>query len=624
MKKKKLLYLLPVCLLLASCGSAASAGQTASSVSADTSGAAAQTGGAGVEQYEGMTAAEVVASLSLEEKAAQMVEGTLYNISVEDMARYDYGSVLSKYDDLPNPTDEEWYATVSAYQDSALSSEAAIPYIYGQDSVHGVNYASGCVIFPQNINMGAANDPALMKEYGAMVGSDIVHTGMLLNFSPCVDAAQDPRWGRTYECFSNDNEIVKNLSVPYAQGLLSEGVVVCAKHFFGGGYTGYGSGEYSDMTARIIDRGDAEMSEEEIAAQLSVYEALIQAGVQSIMISHSSLWGTKMHENAEYLRYLKEDLGFEGFLLSDWDSIEKCSGANVKENVILCINAGLDMLMEAEHYEECRQFIVEAVNEGSISEERVNDAVERIIRVKMDAGLFDDPYMKDFTPTYEYGSVESHKLARELAAKSFVPLKAGSHMTIEPGMKVYVTGPAAADTGALCGGWTYLWQGASDADYGEKILPNDPTILEALENAAAEKGFTIITDPKKIGECDLVLLCVGEHPYAEWEGDTKDLSIVGDHALDGNKKAIEEAASSGKPTLTLLVAGRNVIISDYLDNWDSCIMCYLPGSEGGNAVADVLTGDVPLTGTLPMPYYSSVSQIGTGECWHDTGWSALE
>ncbi len=577
-----------------------------------------------LSKYEGMTAEEIVSQLTIDQKAAQMVEGAIYNVSFEDMKQYDYGSVLSKFEQLPNPSAEDWHEATSQYQNSALSSEAGIPYIYGQDSVHGVNFASGCVIFPQNINMGAANDPELMEEYGALVGSDIVHTGMLLNFSPCVDAAQDPRWGRTYECYSDNNEIIKNLSVAYSKGLMSEGVVVCAKHFFGGGYTKYGTGEASDSITRIIDRGDAEMTKEEIDAQLSVYKALVDAGVQSIMISHSSLWGTKMHENAEYISYLKDELGFKGFVLSDWDSIEKCSGANLKENIILCINAGIDMLMEADNYEECRKYIVEAAGEGTISEERINDAVTRIIKVKMDAGLFTDPYMENFAPSYEFGSEKSHQVARELAAKSFVPLKAGEHISIEKGMKVYVTGPVATDTGAMCGGWTYLWQGASDRDYNERILPDDPSVLEALQSAGEQQGFEVITDPERIDECDLVVLCIGEHPYAEWEGDTKDLSIVGDMALGGNQRAIEEAASFGKPTLTLIFAGRNVIIDDYIDAWDSCIMCYLPGSEGGNAVADVLTGKTPLTGTLPMPYYTSIDQIGTGKYWHEAGWNALQ
>ena len=611
MKKKTVAALFAAILLMTACGNAEEIHLEKVDVAV-------------LDQYQGMSAEEIVASLTLEQKAAQMVQGAFYNISYEDMQHYDYGSVLSKFETFPNPTAEEWYGIVSDYQTSALSSEAGIPYIYGQDSVHGVNFAYGSVIFPQNINIGAANDAELTKEYGALVGSDIVHTGMLLNFSPCVDAAQDPRWGRTYECFSDDNEVIRNLSTAYAEGLLSEGVVVCAKHFFGGGYTKYGTGEESDNTIRIIDRGDAQMSQEQIDAQLSVYESLVNAGVQSIMVSHSSLMGTKMHENEKYLSYLKNDLGFEGFLLSDWDSIEKCSGADLKENVILCVNAGIDMLMEADHYEECRKYIVEAVQEGAISEERVDDAVTRIIRVKQQAGLFEDPYIENFDPRYEFGSERSHQVARELAARSFVPLKAGEYLTIQPGMKVYVTGPAAKDTGAMCGGWTYFWQGASDGDTVKRMLPDDPSVLEALKAAAAEKGFEIITDPKKIKDCDMVLLCIGEKPYAEWNGDTQDLSVVGDMALAGNKKAIEEAKASGKPVTTIIIAGRNVLIRDYLDDWDSCIMCYLPGSEGGNAVADVLTGDVGLTGTLPMPYYSSVEQIGTGECWHETGWSALK
>ena len=615
-KKRFMAVLFSLTLVMTSCGTAGKvSGQKTVTEKTDL---------AAVEKFKGKSAEEIVASLTLEQKAAQMVQGAFYNVSLEDMAEHDYGSVLSKFEDLPNPTAEEWHELVSQYQSSALSSEAGIPYVYGQDSVHGVNFAYGSVIFPQNINIGAAKDAELTKEYGELVGSDIVHTGMLLNFSPCVDAAQDPRWGRTYECFSNDNEIIKNLSTAYAEGLLSEGVVVCAKHFFGGGYTKYGTGENSGNIERIIDRGDAPMTQDEIDAQLSVYESLVNAGVQSIMVSHSALQGKKMHENEKYLSYLKNDLGFEGFILSDWDSIENCSGATLKDNVILSINAGLDMLMEADHYEECRGYIVEAVNEGSISEERVDDAVTRIIKVKLESGLFEDPYIENFNPKYEFGSERSHQVARKLAAKSFVPLKAGKHMTIEKGMKVYVTGPAANDTGAMCGGWTYFWQGATDVKCGQRMLPDDPSVLEALESAAADKGFEIITDPKKIDECDMVLLCVGEKPYAEWEGDTKDLSIVGDMALDGNEKAIAEAKASGKPTTTLIIAGRNVIINDYLKNWDSCIMCYLPGSEGGNAVADVLTGEVPFSGTLPMPYYSSVEQIGTGNCWHEAGWSAVK
>lgn len=198
-------------------------------------------------------------------------------------------------------------------------------------------------------------------------------------------------------------------------------------------------------------------------------------------------------------------------------------------------------------------------------------------------------------------------------------------MKIESGKKVFVCGPAANDSGALCGGWTYVWQGSSDQDLdGEKWCVEGPTILEALQEAAENDGYEIITDSARIEECDFVLLCVGEKPYAEWNGDTEDLSITGKLGLAGNEEAITLAKESGKPTLTLIVAGRNVLINDYIEDWDEIVMCYLPGSEGGNAAYDILTGKVDFYGRLPMPYYASIEQIGTEECWLARGFSAAD
>ena len=576
----------------------------------------------GIARYAGMTAEQIVATLTLEQKAAQMMQPTIYNVAPYEMADTDYGSILSKYEEWPMFTVSQWQEVVHDYQENALASEAAIPFFYGNDSLHGVNFASGCTIFPHNINIGAANDPELTEEYGALVGSDIAHTGMLLNFSPCVAAAQDPRWGRTYESYSSDNGIVTDMATAYVRGLIGERCIVCPKHFFGDGYTVYGTGEIPDIM--LLDRGDAQMTDEQIEEQLSVYQALIDEGVQVIMLSHSSLNGVKMHENAEYISMLKEEMGFEGIVLSDWDSILNCSGESFEENVVLCINAGIDMLMQDTEHETCMQYIIDAVNDGRISMERIDDAVTRIIRVKLEWGLFDDPYLENLEPSYEFNSDRSHEVARELAAESFVPLKVGEHMYIEPGMKVYVMGPAADDVGVLCGGWTYYWQGASDEEVGGQHFAEGQTILEALQAAADEIGFEVITEESRLPECDMILLCIGEIPYAEWYGDTEDLSIVGNCALAGNAAAIAEAADTGKPTCTVIIAGRNVIVDGYINAWDSCLMCYLPGSEGGNAIADVLTGNAVPGGALPMPYYSSVDQIGTDECWHDIGWSALE
>ena len=575
-----------------------------------------------------MTPEEICQTLTLEQKAAQMMQPTIYNTNPEEMKDTDYGSILSRRDTFPMPSDTEWKSTVTEYQKYALQNEAPIPYIYGNDSLHGVNFASGCVMFPHNINIGAAHDVALTEEYGKLVGSDIVHTGMILNFSPCVATARDPRWGRTYESYSSDAKIVTELSVAYSKGLMSEGVIVCPKHFFGDGLTAVGTGE--NPSQMLLDRGDAQLTEEQIQEQLAIYQALVDEGVQVIMLSHSSLNGTKMHENAKYISILKNDMGFKGIVLSDWDSIMNCSGETYEDNVILGVNAGIDMFMTDTEHEEARRYIIEGVKDGRISEDRINDAVTRIIRVKKEAGLFEDPYLEKLTPSYDYGSARSHEVARQLAAESFVPLKVSDNMYIKPGMKVYVAGPAADDVGALCGGWTNWWQGMSDTEISDIGLPakhfrsEGPSIVEALKAAAAEGGFEIITDPAQIDSCDIVLLCVGEIPYAEWYGDTKEPSLTGAHGITGNAEAITLAKNSGKPTVTLIIAGRNVMISKYIDQWDACIMLYLPGTEGGNAVVDVLTQKVQMTGTLPMPYYSSVDQIGTAECWHDIGWNAYK
>jgi len=580
---------------------------------------------------EGRSPEEIVSMLSLDEKAAQMCQGTCSHMSTDMMMEYCYGSVLSYDQSLwPSLTVEQWKDRVREYQEAALLSDTRIPYIYGNDFLHGINCASGSVIFPHNINQGAADDEALTFEVGVITGSEMLHTGMLWNFAPCVAAAQDPRWGRTYESYSNDEEVVRRLASAFTNGLLSQdGVVVCPKHFLGDGYTKFGTGDETDGVERLIDRGDAAMTEEQIQNSLATYKTLVDAGVQSIMISHSSLNGVKMHENAELIRRLREECGFEGVILSDWDSIHNCSGETLQDNVILCVNSGIDMFMEDVTYEEVRQYIVQGVEEGKIPMERVDDAVTRILKMKIDCGLFNDPFGDGRSPSYEWNSVHAHEVARELAAKSMVPLKLPEEgaIKLEAGKKVFVTGPAADDTGALCGGWTYIWQGYTDEEMGgENWCAEGPTILEALTSGQANGGYEIITDKDRLEECDFVLLCVGEKPYAEWRGDTADLKLTGEMGLPGNQEAIDLAKASGKPVLTLIVAGRNVLINEFADDWSEIIMCYLPGSEGGNAVVDILTGAVEFNGRLPMPYYSSVEQIGsaTGECWLPAGFSAAE
>ena len=567
-------------------------------------------------EYKDLTPEEIVSKLSLEQKAAQMVLPAIYRVDERKMNQNDYGGILSKEESL---NADKWAKTVDYYQNAALTSDAGIPYLYGQDDVHGVNYCRNAVYFPHNIGIGAANDPKLTYQMGVITAHEAELCHMLWNYSPVIAQSVDPRWGRTYESYGSDLEVIKNLSVEYTKGLQDGGVIACAKHFFADGNVLYGTGEDSDVD-RIIDRGDAKLSEEQIAELLSVYQAQIDAGVQTIMISHSSVNGVKMHENKTYITMLKEEMGFEGFIVSDWNSVQNTSADDYYHQVVNSINAGIDMLMEVDTFYEARQHIIDAVNAGDISEDRVNDAVRRIIKVKLEAGIFEDPFCEHRTGDIdETGTKEYRDVALKLVEESQVLVKNSKKLLpLKEGCKVYITGPAADDASAQCGGWTIDWNAAPD-----KQIEGVTTILDGFKKMDADGRIELITDPDKADEADVVLLCVGEQAYAEWNGDTEDLSLTGKLGLEGNIEAIEEAKKLKKPTVTLIVAGRNVIIDEYVDDWDAIVMCYLPGSEG-QGVANVVCGSAPFTGKLPSPWYASVEQIGTEECWHKAGYSAAK
>ncbi len=565
------------------------------------------------ETYAAMTPEEIVAALTLEQKAAQMVQPAVYNITEEDMKANDYGSILSTVGCVDSDT---WAETVDGYQQAAIDSEAGIPYIYGQDDVHGVNYCRDAVYFPHNIGQGAANDEELAYQVGLITADEAKLCHMMWNFSPCVAQSVDPRWGRTYESYGSDLETITKLSTAYTKGLIDGGLVACAKHFFADGNVLYGTGEPGD-TYMLIDRGDSQLTYAEIEELLKVYQAQIDAGVQTIMISHSSLNGVKMHENKEYIMKLKDEMGFKGFIVSDWGSIQHITGDSYKEQVIKSINAGIDMLMETDNFDDAKRIIVDAVGSGDISEERVNDAVTRIIKVKKDAGLFDDPLLETMTTEKTVtGSLEYRKVAEKLVEESLVLLKNENNaLPLKKGTKVYITGPAANSCQAQCGGWTMDWNGSTSKD-----VPGVTTIQEAFERYAEDYGIEVITDKEEAEKADVVLLCLGEQNYAEWNSDTEDMGLFGKLGLNGNSEARKEAKALGKPTVTCIVAGRNVLIDKRLyDDWDSVVMCYLPGSEG-KGISDVLCGCADFTGKLPSPWYSSLDQIRTDNCWLERGY----
>lgn len=479
-----------------------------------------------------------------------------------------------------------------------------------------MNTCLNSVIFPHNIGLGAANDKELMYQVGLITADEAKICHMLWNYAPCVAQSVDPRWGRTYESYGADLDMITELSSAYSKGLIDGGMIVCPKHFFADGNVLYGTGE-KDNIEMLIDRGDAQLSDDEINKLLDVYQNLIDRGVQTIMISHSSLNGLKMHENAKYIQYLKNEMGFNGFIVSDWDSVKHTSPSSYKEQVITSVNAGIDMFMEPDTFEEARQIIINGVNDGDISEDRVNDAVNRIIRVKKDAGIFDDPLFENLnTKQSSVGSDEYRAVAEKLVEESLVLLKnSNDTLPIKSGSKVYVTGPAADNAPAQCGGWTLEWNGSSEPD-----MPGVTTILDGFTNNAEKYGITVTTDKNDADDADVVVLVVGETNYSEWNGDTEDMELCGELGLTGNSKAIKEARDLGKPVVACIVAGRQVIIDQQdFDSWDSVVMCYLPGSEG-QGVADVLCGDAQFSGKLPSPWYSSVDQIGSDSPWLEIGY----
>ena len=551
--------------------------------------------------------AQLLKEMSLEEKAGQMIQAARESVTADQVEKLGLGSVLSGGGSYPGSnTIEDWSSMMLNLQNAAMNTKHHIPILYGLDAVHGLGLVKGAVVFPHNIGIGAANNPELTYQMGAAVAEEMKLIKTLWNFSPCVAVSTDPRWGRTYESYSSDPKIVSSLAAAFVKGQAEHGVADTAKHYVADGGTLFGTG-----VDGLVDQGNAAITEEQLRAiHLLPYETLVKSGVQVIMASYSSVNGVKMSENKYLLTdVLKGELGFKGFVISDWEAIDQLDGSSYEEKVAVSVNAGVDMLMEPDNYEKARNAIINDVNGGSIPIERVDDAVSRILNVKYNMGLFDDPYMEKLNhDVTELGSEKYRAIAKQLVEQSLVLLKNDKNvLPLKKGQKVFVTGPAADDMGMQCGGWGLEWEGQLDQSNGK--VTKGTTILEGLKEYADKYGLEIITDEKRAQEADVVVLAIGELPYVEYYGDTEDLSITGAKAHPDNKKYIEYAKSLNKPVVTLLVAGRNVLINGYMDNWDSILMCYLPGSEG-DGIASVLFGETNFSGKLPMPYYKSVSGIG--------------
>ncbi len=557
-----------------------------------------------VANYLTMTAEEITASMTLEQKAYQMIEPGLNEIDSYAMLINDYGGVAAEYNNI----NYYLYRTaLDEFQRSAVESSSGIPFLFGLDPANDVNYCHESVIFPHNIGLGAANDPQLVYKAGLAAADESSMCHILWNYSPCVSYSDDPRWGNTYECYGSDPELVKSLSISYTKGLTDGGAAACAKHYFE---------NVTDNTEKTISadvQSSIEIPESIDPELLNIFQAQVDAGVHSVMVSRDSLSKGKITECAELISKIKNEMGFAGVVVSDWNAARYIKGATYREQIINAVNSGIDIMMLTEKYDEAAKIIVDAVSNGKITDQRVDDAVRRIIQLKMDKGLFEDPYQDGRKANQSKpGSSEYRETAEKLVEESLVLLKNdNSTLPVRSGTSLYITGPACDNAAVQCG-----MSGSASAGSNENDFAGVTTILKGFEDRAKEFGINIITDEDEAENADAVLLVVGEYNGSN----TNDPSLYGSSALKENSETIENAKALGKPVITCIVAGRNVFLNEEdLNSWDSVVMCYLPGSEG-QGVADVLCGKENFKGTLPSPWYNSVDQIGTGNCRFEKGY----
>ena len=560
---------------------------------------------------------DLLARMTLEEKLGQMTQIEKGSLQPGDVARYYLGSVLSGGGGYPRGDNsvENWVEMVNAFQDEALSTPLGIPILYGVDAVHGHGNLYGATIFPHNIGLGAANDPDLMERIGRATAEEMAATGILWNFAPVVAVPQDIRWGRTYEGYSENTDIVTSLGTAYLRGLqganLADPLSVLAtpKHFIGDGGTAWGSSTTVGSRPYILDQGDMQVDEATLRLLfLPPYQSAIDAGALSIMASFSSWNGVKMHANQYLLtEVLKGELGFEGFVISDWGGVDQIDD-DYYQAVVAAVNAGVDMNMVPYNALSFIDTLQMAVENGDVPMERIDDAVRRILYAKFSLGLFERPY-PDPAWADLVGSEEHRLLARQAVAQSLVLLQNENQaLPLSPEASVvFVGGDLADDLGAQCGGWTIEWQGESGN------LTIGDTILEAIEasvsanttvyhnrfgkfdNATDEAGNPLIAD---IG-----IAVVGEMPYAEGPGDAENISLPG-----GQVTMLERMRERSRILVVIILSGRPLVITDQLGLADAWVAAWLPGSEA-LGITDVLFGNLPFTGRLPYTWPRSIDQL---------------
>ena len=555
----------------------------------------------------------LLASMTLDEKLGQMTQAEQNALeSAADIEKYFLGSLLCGGSSDPKAGNslEAWTDMYDGYQRHALQTRLAIPILFGVDAVHGHNNVIGAVVFPHNIGLGCTRNPALIEKAGRITAEEVRATGINWSFAPCVTVPRDERWGRAYEGFGETPELARTLGEAAVKGLQRNNlshplaVLACAKHFVGDGGTTFGSGNANRENRRLLDQGDTRLTETELRRiHLPGYISTVRAGVGSIMPSYSSWNGVKSSASKRLLtEILKEELGFEGFLISDYRAIGQIN-RDFKTSIGISINAGMDMAMEPLDYKRFIALLRELVHEKQVPMTRIDDAVTRILRVKFAMGLLDKTRsaLADRRLHQSFGSAQHRQVARECVRQSIVLLKnEGRTLPIAKSVaRIHVGGRNADDIGNQCGGWTIDWQGKSG-----KITSGGTTILEAIRTAVSPNTkVTFSPDATGAAGADVGILVIGETPYAEGRGDREDLSLAPEDLV-----AISNMKAAGIPIVLVLLSGRPLIINDALAQCESFVAAWLPGTEG-QGVADVLFGDYKPTGKLSCSWPRTMQQI---------------
>jgi len=539
---------------------------------------------------------DLLGRMTLDEKIGQMTQAERGALtSASDIRTYRLGSLLSGGGSGPEPnTPEAWADMYDNFQLWALTTPLAVPLIYGIDAVHGHNNVKGAVIFPHNIGLGCTWNPDLVRQAEHITAAEVAGTGIDWTFAPCIAMPRDERWGRTYEGFAETPELTVLMSEAAVKGLQGDtlahplSVLACAKHYLGDGGTTGGD-----------DQGNTQLDTTQLRAiHLPGYQAAIEAGVGSVMASYSSWNGQKLHGSYYLLTtLLKGELGFKGFVVSDWAGIDQLPG-DYTSDVETSVNAGIDMVMVPNEYKLFISTLKTLVEQGKVQQSRIDDAVRRILRIKFEMGLFERPYT-DLSLTSEIGSDAHREVARECVRQSLVLLKKKDNILPLPktGLQILVAGKNADDLGNQCGGWSISWQGSG----GE--ITTGTTILEGIQSAAPGNTVTYSREGQGAAGADLGIVVIGETPYAEGAGDRTDLELSDEDIL-----TVRTVKNAGIPVIVVLISGRPMIIESIWHYSDVFIAVWLPGTEG-QGVADVLFGDAPPSGRLSHSWPKSMEQI---------------